>query len=223
LVQSGKSDRETQSTGSHGGMGCPPVSPSLLGNFHPTPAIEMIRGERGDHGCQAKARLIVVTGTPVQPHELYGAVGEVEPRANWVPVPPEIHSEVGLGTACRSAREFRTVFAGGADGDDSSEGEAEQAPYVPSRDGYPHVLPDGVEVSVRLTLTCGRYQVEWRIPDRKVDIQADRNIAAKMPEFSRLSAVVPHRKISLTPAARGAFLSYQTMLQRQSEEGEGCP
>eukprot|EP00969_Alexandrium_andersonii_P127153 5620012-Alexandrium_andersonii.AAC.1 len=40
LVQSGKSDHETKCNGSHGGLSCPPVSLSLLGNFHPTPAIE---------------------------------------------------------------------------------------------------------------------------------------------------------------------------------------
>jgi len=55
LVQTGKSDHETKTCGSHGGLSCPPVSVSILGNFHPTPAIEMLRGERGDHGCQAKA------------------------------------------------------------------------------------------------------------------------------------------------------------------------
>ena len=81
LVQSGKSDHETKCNGSHGGLSCPPVSLSLLGNFHPTPAIEMLRGERGDHGCQAKARLLIVTGSPVQPHERYASVGHLECRA----------------------------------------------------------------------------------------------------------------------------------------------
>ena len=75
LCQSGKSDHETKSNGSHGGLSCPPCSVSLLGNFHPTPAIEMVGGQRGDHGCQAKARLMLVTGRPVQPHESYEFAG----------------------------------------------------------------------------------------------------------------------------------------------------
>ena len=75
LCQTGKSDHETKSNGAHGGLSCPACSVSLLGNFHPTPAIEMVRGERGDHGCQAKARLMLVTGRPVQPHEGYETDG----------------------------------------------------------------------------------------------------------------------------------------------------
>ena len=69
LVQCGRSDHETKSNGSHGGLDAVPILTAFIGNFHPTPAIEMLRGERGDHGCQAKARLNVSTGCPVQPHE----------------------------------------------------------------------------------------------------------------------------------------------------------
>jgi hypothetical protein len=47
LVQSGKSDHETKCNGSHGGLSSLPVSLSLLGNFHPTPAIEMVRSAGG--------------------------------------------------------------------------------------------------------------------------------------------------------------------------------
>ena len=95
LVQVGKSDHETTCNGSHGGLALLPVSLSLLGNFHPTPAIEMIRGERGDHGCQAKARLITVTGLPVQPHDRFDSVGGVECVMIWTNVPSEVVNFLG--------------------------------------------------------------------------------------------------------------------------------
>ena len=112
LVQSGKSDHETKCNGSHGGLACPPVSVSLLGNFHPTPAIEMLRGDGGDHGCQAKARLIIMTGMPVQPHELYEDVGSLKCQADWIPIPREIHAAVGLGNACDNVHVFKDFFEG---------------------------------------------------------------------------------------------------------------
>jgi hypothetical protein len=213
LVQSGKSDHETKSNGAHGGLDCQPVSVTLLGNFHPTPAIEMLRGERGDHGCQAKARLIVVTGSPVQPHEPYDEVGGLACKFIWVPIPTEIHSSVGLGSVCRNIHTFRDFVKCDADEEEGlDDGEAPDQPiHVPSAEGHMHTLPDGVEVPIRMVLVAGRYRVEWCLPDRKVDIPDDHNIAKRMPAFIAECALMAHRKISLTDAARGAFLSYQTM------------
>ena len=216
LVQSGRSDHETKSNGSHGGLSCPPVSVSLLGNFHPTPAIEMIRGERGDHGCQAKARLMVVTGMPVQPHELYDEIGNLRHKVLWVPVPSEIHAAMGLSPHCETVHTFRSHYhPEGADGGLVEEGdpwddEPDCEPFVPDQDGYEHQLPDGVWVRVRMALVDHRYQVEWCIPDRQVDIPGDRRILDRFPHFIKLCAQMPQREIVFTVGARGMFLSYQT-------------
>ena len=104
LCQTGKSDHETKSNGAHGGLSCPACSVSLLGNFHPTPAIEMVRGERGDHGCQAKARLMLVTGKPVQPHEGYELEGRDE-KAVWAPLDDDILA------ALEMSKQFKNVHA----------------------------------------------------------------------------------------------------------------
>ena len=213
LVQSGKSDHETKCNGSHGGLACPPVSVSLLGNFHPTPAIEMLRGDRGDHGCQAKARLIIVTGMPVQPHEHYEDVGSLTCQADWFPIPREIHAAVGLGNACDNVHVFKEFFEGNlfADGEPDDADDADPQTHLPDATGYQHILPDGVHIRVRMTLVNGRYRSEWRLPNRKVDIPDDRNISLRMPGFVHRCAQTPHRQIGLTPDARGAFLSYATM------------
>ena len=65
-----------------------------------TKLIEMIRGERGDHGCQAKARPIVVNDQPVQPHELFDVANDNLCHANWVPVPAEVVTHVCLQGKC---------------------------------------------------------------------------------------------------------------------------
>ena len=213
LVQSGKSDHETKCNGSHGGLACPPVSVSLLGNFHPTPAIEMLRGDRGDHGCQAKARLIIVIGMAGQPHEHYEDVGSLTCQADWIPIPREIHAAVGLGNSCDNVHVFKEFFEGNlfADGEPDDADDADPQTHVPDATGYQHILPDSVHIRVRMTLVNGRYRAEWRLPNRKVDIPGDRNISLRMPGFVHQCAQTPHRQIGLTPDARGAFLSYATM------------
>ena len=64
LLQTGKSDHETKSNGCHGGSQAPSINISLVGNKHPTPVIGLVKGLRGDHGCQSKARIMCATGTP---------------------------------------------------------------------------------------------------------------------------------------------------------------
>jgi hypothetical protein len=211
LVQSGKSDHETKSNGSHGGLDCLPVSLSLLGNFHPTPAIEMIRGERGDHGCQAKARVIVTTGLPVQPHEAFQAAGSVTCNMKWVPVPPEVQSAVGLGQ-CSSVHAFvhffnPTAAASPRDGEDDSALPAS----VPDLNGFQHTLPDKVVTRVRMMYFQGRYRLEWQLPDRRLKIPDTMDISSRMQKFIKHGMQTPHRKITLSDEARDEFISFQTM------------
>ena len=40
------------------GHGVGLVGSSWTGNIHPTPAIELLQGKRGDHGCMAKAGFV---------------------------------------------------------------------------------------------------------------------------------------------------------------------
>ena len=56
FVQTGKSESETKTNGSFGGLEVGPVGSSWTGNLHPTPTIELVKGIRGDAGCMAKAR-----------------------------------------------------------------------------------------------------------------------------------------------------------------------
>ena len=222
LVQSGKSDHETKCNGSHGGLACLPVSLSMLGNFHPTPAIEMIRGERGDHGCQSKARLIVVTGLPVQPHEQFEAIGGVECVVDWVPVPLEVQSIIGL-EECTSANAFQHFFAAAGipepNGEDAAAEVLEPVDmddvdppiHIPDPRGYEHTLPDNVQTRVRMHYVSGRYRLEWQLPNRMMVIPVDKDVALRMKDFIKHGAQTPHRKITLAAEARGAFLSFQTM------------
>lgn len=58
------SEQTPNAGGCFGGLHAPTVSTALAGNFHPNVAVEMLRGIRGDHGCQTKARLFFTTGKP---------------------------------------------------------------------------------------------------------------------------------------------------------------
>jgi hypothetical protein len=70
-MQYGKSDHETKTCGAYGGTDSPSVDACVVGNLHPGVAVEMMRGLRGDHGCQTIARIMLVSGAPIQPHEEY--------------------------------------------------------------------------------------------------------------------------------------------------------
>ena len=79
--------------------------------------------------------------------------------------------------------------------------------FIPGADGYEHQLPDGVWVRVRLALTDGRYDVEWCLPDRRVDVPENRNILTRFPSFLKKCALLAHRQIVLSQQARGVFRS----------------
>ena len=142
LLQTGRSDHETKTCGSHGGLEAPRVSVSLSGNFHPTPAIEMSRGLRGDHGCQAKARLMLVTGTPVQPRAAY-ELGEVGCKSVWWRIPNEVVGEifgnVGLAEGF-GVHDFQAAFQDTG----PEESLEEDLTHVPNEEGYTRTLADGV-------------------------------------------------------------------------------
>ena len=180
LAQCGKSDHETKSNGSHGGRDCLPVSTTIVGNFHPTPAIEMLRGDRGDHGCQAKARLLVCTGLPVQPREQYEEIEGLPSRSNWVPVPKTIWGSIGCGRAFVSATAFKSHFMPGDEGEDEGEDEESSIPeYVPSVHGVTHTLPDGVDVPVRMKYEQGVYVPQWNLPKRDIEIPDRLNLCKR--------------------------------------------
>ena len=214
LVQCGKSDHETKSNGAHGGLDAPTVSTTILGNFHPTPCIEMLRGERGDHGCQAKARIIVCTGLPVQPHEEYRDLDGERCASKWFDVPREIHAPIGLSQAFSSARAFNKFFEVSEDGEEEMEASGGDRPdpqFVPNCGGFVHELPDGVEVHVRMELRQGRYVPQWLLPQRDVDIPQAADIAARAPMLvEHCSQVGPHGVLEMTPEAKGRFQSYST-------------
>jgi hypothetical protein len=207
LVQRGKSDHETKSCGSHGGLECPPVSTSILGNFHVTPAIEMIRGERGDHGCQAKARLLVATGLPVQPHQYLDSCDDLDVKLLWVDIPKLILETLGLEEAVKSTHAFKEFFE--SDAADDDEG-GELAAFIPDEIGFQHELPDQVEVNVRMMLVDGRYKPQWCLPDRDIKIPDDKDINKQMPEFIEFCGGIAHRALDLDTTAKGTFLSYAT-------------
>ena len=210
LVQTVRSDHETKSNGAHGGSAAPTVNPSLIGNLHPTPAIELIQGHRGDHGCQSKARLSFVTGLPVQPHQLYKSIPGVEAKSLWVEVPEVILEGVGLKKAFSSVYAFKAEFDLDAADVSSDEDDSPLPEYVPDVNGISYDLPDGVATLVRLVLKRGRYVGEWCIANRDVVIPDAKNLFKQVPELVKNIKRTPHRKMKLSEEARGQFLSYQT-------------
>jgi hypothetical protein len=213
LVQYGLSDHETKSNGTHGGLGSLPVTTTFLGNIHVTPAVEMFRGARGDHGCQAKARLFVATGAPVQPHQLFHELSDLKCEVTWVKVPDQIHAAIGLSKAFANAHAFKLFFS--SDENAGAEEEEDQSvielqPFLPDAGGYEYELPDGVPVYVRMALGGGQYVPQWCLPQRDVKIPEQFDIHAKVPGFVKTCNQTPHRLVTMDAAAKGAFLSYQT-------------
>ena len=135
----------------------------------------------------------------------------MECKVDWVPVPVAIYAEVGLGKACQSVHTFKEFFEPRGIAPESEAEAGELSDHIPNKNGYQHMLPDGVVVGVRMSFVKGRYQAEWCLPDRRLDIPDDKAISLKFPALVNTCAVAPHRVIRLSSAARGAFLGYQTM------------
>jgi len=133
LLQCGKSDHETKTLGCHGGAGAPPVGCAVLGNFHPSVAVEMQRGLRGDHGCQTKARVCFTTGLPVQPHQEYESIG-VEAKVAYYPIPSILWGEIGLGEVFETVETAKEFFGRHAD-----EAVGENGPWGLSQEGNTYV------------------------------------------------------------------------------------
>ena len=93
-MQYGKSDHETKSCGAYGGADAPTVNASVVGNFHPSVAVEMMRGLRGDHGCQTIARCTFVSGPPIQPHEEYAGIAG-DAKMEWSEIAKKVQNLLG--------------------------------------------------------------------------------------------------------------------------------
>ena len=207
LIQYGKSDHETKSCGVHGGADAPPVSASVVGNVHPGVCVEMIRGVRGDHGCQTRARMVFVSGDPVQPHEQYPGFG-VEAKTEWCVIPEHLVALLDFDGKVGSVAEAAAFF-GELDQAAAQEETFDPAGYYPHEKGWQITLPDGVRTRLRLRQTNGDHVVEWLLPDRDVAVPPELDVKAKAQEFVK-KFDVPHRQLHFEDKARQLFQSYST-------------
>lgn len=79
-------------------------------------------------------------------------------------------------------------------------------PFVPSSEGCRHVLSDGMETHVRLAFVAGRYEMQWLLPDRKVDIPESHDLAMRFPDFCRLLRKHPHQHLKNSASSQGRLL-----------------
>ena len=167
LLQTGLSVHETKTCGCFGGLHAPTVSTALAGNFHPNVAVEMLRGIRGDHGCQTKARLFFTTGKPIQPHEHYASRGITSVR-EWCPVPDILKDLLRLEflsdpvTAATKLEQEDCLTMGEALFTDDG--------FFPDPCGWSYKLPDGVGTFLRFRKTDDLCQAEWCIANRDVEV-----------------------------------------------------
>ena len=138
----------------------------------------------------------------------------VNEKAVWAPLDNDILVDLEMSEQFKSVHAFHLHY-GAATEDGEFEDMIGEAPalakFVPWEQGVEHVLPDGVSVQVRMELVSGRYEAQWKIPDRKIDIPDELDIMKVFPEFIKQCARLPHRVLTMTPAARGTFLPLQTL------------
>ena len=75
-------------------------------------------------------------------------------QAVWVDIPDAIHHALGVGNAFLNANAFRSEFSIDVD-EDAETLPGENPPFIPSDEGLQHKLPDGVVVSIRMSLRAG--------------------------------------------------------------------
>ena len=204
LLQTGLSVHETKTNGCFGGLHTPTVNTALAGNFHPSVAVEMLRGLRGDHGCQTKARLFFTTGRPIQPHEHYASHG-ITSAHEWCPVPDIL----------KNLLQFLTdpVVAATQLGheDDLQMGEAlfTDDGYFPHASGWRYRLPDGVETFFRFRKDQdGVGHAEWCMANRDVEVPEEFSLELAAERLTEAFGA-DHRVLKFSPEAQKLFKSYQ--------------
>ena len=85
--------------------------------------------------------------------------------------------------------------------------------YWPEEGGLQHELPDQCICVVRMTLndTFDHYNLEWCLPNRKIEIPPELNIFTRCEDLVRTTAVHYNVKMNLSEEARWYFTSYQAM------------
>ncbi|CAE7254019.1 unnamed protein product [Symbiodinium natans] len=220
LLQTGVSTFETKSCGSFGGLHSPSVNTALAGNFHPGVAVEMIRGLRGDHGCQTKARFLFASGQPIQPHEEYESVG-LDAKVEYCALPSVLLDLLRLN--CLESPEKAAVEL--KHEDDLIDGVAEftDAGFFPDAVGWPYTLPDGVVTKLRFRQTPDGPQPEWSMADRDVDVPPELELR---PAAQRLTEIFEqeHRVLEFSESGKQLFKSYSCyfniMVAQAREDGD---
>ena len=204
LMQVGRSEHETKTCGSYGDMEAPPVDTIVVGNLHSAPAVEMARGMRGDHGCQTRARMSIVTGQPIQPHEMYEAIPGVQTKEEWCPINTILAGLLGLDEHLVSPSKLAAHLDPTADDAEIPEyGE-----YFPNASGYPLTLPDGVQTKVRLRKdTSGRLDPEWLLAMRDVEIPPELDIEEATQRLLDVFGKEEH-VLTFSDDAKKTFTSY---------------
>lgn len=211
LIQYGKSDHETKTCGAFGGAAVPSVNANVVGNLHPGVGVEMVRGLRGDHGCQTKARLIIVSGEPVQPHEEYDGFG-VKAKSHFCPIPsillPLLDMDVNLSSLQAAAAHF-----GKLDPEQASNADFSADGYYPDERGWMHTLPDGVVTRLRMKKIENGHESQWLLADRRIEIPAEYDIPEAAKKLLEHFGQTTHRKLEFTDEAWQLFQSYATYFQ----------
>ena len=205
LLQTGLSVHETKTCGCFGGLHAPTVSTALAGNFHPNVAVEMLRGIRGDHGCQTKARLFFTTGKPIQPHEHYASRGITSVR-EWCPVPDILKDLLRLEflsdpvTAATKLEQEDCLTMGEALFTDDG--------FFPDPCGWSYKLPDGVGTFLRFRKTDDLCQAEWCIANRDVEVPDEFSLELAAERLTEVFSA-DHRVLKFSSDAEQLFKSYQ--------------
>ena len=116
----------------------------------------------------AQARLFLMTGKPVQPHDTSN-LENLGVSLRWCRLPPRTLAHVGLDKA-RTLHDFCKYFNIQLGADEEDGYEDCQPEFIPSEDGVQHELPDGVITLVRLRMMEGRYVHDWVLPNRRISI-----------------------------------------------------
>ena len=206
LLQTGLSVHETKTCGCFGGLHTPSVNTALAGNFHPGVAVEMVRGLRGDHGCQTKARMFFVTGKPIQPHEQFESYG-IPAAKEWCPLPEILKHLLRLDWLDDPAKAASALHHE----DDLCMGEVvfSEDGFFPNSNGWPYTLPDGVSTCLRFRRSeDGSSQAEWSIAVRDVEIPDEFRLDMAAKRLTETFAE-EHRRLKFSDEAQKLFKSYQ--------------
>jgi hypothetical protein len=211
FLASGKTQRDTRTSGNYGGSGTSPVNIGIAGNIHPRMLMAMERGLVGNHVQATKERFVYCAGRACRRHSDLPSDYQLPENVSlwtWLPLTARFATSFGWDSFYQNPDAAAQNLQACSD-EESLAARADDCQHVGPAGGYKIVLRDGVSVRIRYVAKDGslstqyRISSRWRLPPPLIPLVRGTRQVVKFFETH------PHMTIPFTEVARQNLMGAQ--------------